>query len=224
MNRYNNQISIPADGIRLAGVLTIPADARAIIVFAHGSGSSRLSPRNMQVTGYLQAHHFGTLLFDLLTPEEDEHYRNRFAIELLKGRLIAATQWLSQIPAARDCVVAYFGASTGAAAALKAAADLRHVFAVVSRGGRPDMAMQELPYVKAPVLLIVGSEDEQVLSLNRVAYNELGGEKRLEIIPGAGHLFSEPGKLAAVATMAVSWFAQHQPPVASDQPLIDGHV
>lgn len=211
MNSDYHLVSIPVDGIRLVGELTIPPGARAIIIFAHGSGSSRLSSRNREVANYLQENHFGTLLFDLLTPEEDQHYRNRFAIELLKERLIAATLWLTHQPAGRGFALAYFGASTGAAAALKAAAELPGVFAVVSRGGRPDMAMQELPLVKAPTLLLVGGNDETILQLNQTAYRELNCPKKLTIIPDAGHLFEEPGKLSEVAVAATFWFNTYMP-------------
>jgi len=151
------------------------------------------------------------LLFDLLTPEEDQQYRNRFAIERLEERLMAATRWLTRVPEVRDLPVAYFGASTGAAAALKAAAHLRDVFAVVSRGGRPDLAIQELPLVQAATLLIVGGEDETVLELNRAAYEELKCQKKIEIIPGAGHLFEEAGELEAVARLASAWFQKNMP-------------
>ncbi|MGN6180974.1 MAG: dienelactone hydrolase family protein [Mucilaginibacter sp.] len=212
---YHNQVSIPMDGIRLPGELTIPDDARAIIIFSHGSGSSRHSPRNQEVAKYLQNNHFGTLLFDLLTREEDLHYRNRFAIELLKERLILTTRWLARIPAAKDRAIAYFGASTGAASALKAAAELPEIFAVVSRGGRPDLAMHELAKVKAATLLIVGEMDKTVLQLNRSAYQELSCKKKLEIIPGAGHLFEEPGKLTAVAGLAAAWFEKYVPVISN---------
>lgn len=209
--RYHNQVSIPADSIRLKGELCIPLSARAIIIFSHGSGSSHLSPRNRQVAQYLQEQNFGTLLFDLLSPEEDEYYRNRFAINLLKERLIDATRWLKQLPAAKNTAIAYFGASTGAAAALAAAAELPEIFAVVSRGGRPDLAMNDLHGVKASVLLMVGSNDVQVIQLNQMAYKALKCQKRLEIIEGAGHLFEEPGKLTAVAGLAADWFRKHIP-------------
>lgn len=214
--KYNNHVLIPANGIWLKGELFIPADARSIIIFSHGSGSSRLSPRNQQVAAYLQQKKFGTLLFDLLTPEEDRNYRNRFAVELLKERLIEATRWLQGLPVARNMNVAYFGASTGAASALKAAAWQPGIFAVVSRGGRPDLAMQELAEVKAPTLLVVGSEDVQVLYLNRLAYQQLRCEKKLKIITGASHLFDEPGKLEEVAELAADWFRQFMPVTSSE--------
>jgi putative phosphoribosyl transferase len=155
--KYQNEVSIPADGVRLKGELFIPKSAKAILIFSHGSGSSRFSKRNQHVATYLQGHGFGTLLFDLLTAEEDKNYYNRFAIDLLKERLVAATIWLKKLPAAKNINIGYFGASTGAASALKAAARLPEIFAVVCRGGRPDLAMEDLPSVQSPTLLIVGS-------------------------------------------------------------------
>lgn len=211
--KYQNQVSIPADGVRLRGDLYIPENAKAIIIFSHGSGSSRLSKRNLQVADYLHRHAFGTLLFDLLTPEEDQNYYNRFAIDLLKERLIAATVWLEKLPAAKNHHLAYFGASTGAASALKAAASLPEIFAVVCRGGRPDLAMDDLNSLQAPTLLIVGKLDSQVLELNQEAYQKMKCEKHLEILDGATHLFEEPGKLEKVAEMAAGWFNEHVPAI-----------
>ena len=210
---YHNEVSIPVDGVKLKGELFIPKNARAVIIFSHGSGSSRFSKRNQQVAAYLQEHGFGTLLFDLLTPEEDQNYYNRFAIDLLKERLEAATLWLKRAPAARELSLGYFGASTGAASALKAAAKLKEIFAVVSRGGRSDLAMEDLPVVEAPTLVIVGSLDPQVLELNREAYDELQCEKHLEIVEGASHLFEEPGKLEKVGQLAAEWFKDHIPAI-----------
>lgn len=208
---YHNEVSIPTDSIRLKGELSIPAGAKGIIIFSHGSGSSRLSPRNRQTANFLQQNGFGTLLFDLLTPDEEQDYRNRFAIDLLKERLIDATSWLEHLSAAQMLPVAYFGASTGAASALKAAAKLPQIYAVVSRGGRPDLAMPELSEVKAPTLLIVGSLDKEVLKLNQQAYNELRCTKQLEVVEGATHLFEEPGKMDEVAILATKWFWQYIP-------------
>ncbi|MGN6395608.1 MAG: dienelactone hydrolase family protein [Mucilaginibacter sp.] len=208
---FHNKVTIPVDGIHLAGDLMVPHEARAVVVFAHGSGSSRLSPRNQQVARQLQENNFATLLFDLLTPEEDKYYRNRFAINLLTERLVAATRWLEGLPAVKHLRIAYFGASTGAAAALKAAAELPEIFAVVSRGGRADLAMPDLSGVKAPTLLIVGGNDTSVEQLNRAALRELGGVKKLEIVPGASHLFEEPGKLTIVAALATEWFKSYLP-------------
>jgi putative phosphoribosyl transferase len=210
---YQSEVNIPVGNVWLKGELRVPENAKAIIIFSHGSGSSRFSKRNQHVAGYLQEHGFGTFLFDLLTSKEDQYYYNRFAIDLLKERLEAATTWLERMPAAKDRSIGYFGASTGAASALKAAADLRQVFAVVSRGGRPDLAMEELPYVEAPTLLIVGSLDPQVLDFNEQAYEKLQCEKLLEIVEGATHLFEEQGKLEKVGELAAEWFRNHIPAV-----------
>lgn len=211
--RYNNEVSIPVGEIRLKGVLCIPEECMGIVIFSHGSGSSRLSKRNQYVASYLQKNGFGTLLFDLLTPEEDLYYINRFEIEMLHERLIAATKWLQKHPSARDLSLGYFGASTGAASALKAAAKLPDIFAVVSRGGRPDLAMDDLHDVKVACLFIVGSLDSEVLSLNQKAYDKLNCEKRIEVVDGASHLFEEEGKLEQVAELASSWFKSHIPAV-----------
>jgi len=211
--KYQNEVSIPADGVRLKGELFIPQNAKAIIIFSHGSGSSRFSKRNQHVAAYLQGHGFGTLLFDLLTPEEDKNYYNRFAIDLLKERLVAATLWLEKLSAAKNINIGYFGASTGAASALKAAAGLPEVFAVVCRGGRPDLALEDLPSIQVPTLLIVGSLDPQVLEFNQQAYKELECEKHLEVVEGATHLFEEPGTLEKVGELAVEWFKNHVPAI-----------
>jgi len=209
--RYENEVVISIDGLRLMGNLLVPDGAKAIIIFSHGSGSSRFSKRNQEVAKQLQQHRFGTLLLDLLTPDEDKDYQNRFDIELLKERLIAVTEWLKRLPATKGTIIGYFGASTGAASALKAAANLPDIFAVVSRGGRPDLAMEDLPQVTAPTLLIVGSLDQQVLKLNQEAYQKLQCEKHLEIVGGASHLFEEPGKLEKVGELALGWFTDHIP-------------
>jgi dienelactone hydrolase len=211
--RYNNEVSIPVGEIRLKGVLCIPEECMGIVIFSHGSGSSRLSKRNQYVAGYLQKNGFGTLLFDLLTPEEDLYYINRFEIEMLHERLVSATKWLQKHPSARDLSIGYFGASTGAASALKAAAKQPDIFAVVSRGGRPDLAMEDLPDVKVACLFIVGSLDSEVLSLNRKAFEKLNCEKQIEVVDGASHLFEEEGKLELVAELASSWFKSHIPAV-----------
>ena len=209
--RYNNEVSIPVGEIRLKGILSIPEDCLGIVLFSHGSGSSRLSKRNQYVAEILQKKGFGTLLFDLLTPEEDLYYLNRFEIDMLHERLMAATKWLQKHPSARDLGMAYFGASTGAASALLAAAKLPEVFAVVSRGGRPDLAMDAIPDIKVPCLFVVGSLDTEVLSLNQKAFDKLSGEKHLEVVEGASHLFEEEGKLQQVAELASSWFKSHLP-------------
>lgn len=205
-------VQIPSVGI--VGDLTVPASSQGVIIFAHGSGSSRFSTRNQFVARLLQEANLSTLLLDLLTPEEEKvdlRTRHlRFDIELLANRLIQATTWVSGNDIIRDIPIGYFGASTGAAAALIAAAQLpESVRAVVSRGGRPDLAGTFLPKVKAPTLLIVGGEDGPVITLNKRALNDLRGTKQLEIVPGATHLFEEPGALEAVARLAVGWFGQH---------------
>jgi dienelactone hydrolase len=181
-----------------------------MVLFAHGSGSSRHSPRNNYVARELRAVGLGALLIDLLTEEEDRIYQTRFDIDLLTRRLLAATEWLKEQPQTRGLNIGYFGASTGAAAALKAAATLGPAIdAVVSRGGRPDLAEPDLENVQAPTLLIVGGYDDVVIELNRSAYEKLKGKKELVIVPGATHLFEEPGKLEAVAGLAASWFKQY---------------
>lgn len=207
------EVSIVADSVVLPGTLALPENAPGIVIFAHGSGSSRFSPRNRYVAEVLQKAGIGTLLFDLLTREEDLVYENRFNIELITERLVQATEWLDRQPEAQGLAFGYFGASTGAAAALKAAACLGpRLKAVVSRGGRPDLAMEVLDRVECPTLLIVGGLDEPVLSLNRRALEKLKGVKHLEIIPGATHLFEEPGALEQVAETAASWFKKHLAP------------
>lgn len=202
-------VYIPSEAGLLQGELDVPADARGIVLFAHGSGSSRFSRRNRQVAEYLQSEGLATLLFDLLTETEDLQYPNRFDIPLLARRLLSATQWVQQEPRARGLALGYFGASTGAAAALQAAAQLPEVRAVVSRGGRPDLAMVHLAQVRAPTLLIVGGNDDTVLRLNREALAHLQIPKALEVVPGASHLFEEPGALEAVARHAADWFLQY---------------
>lgn len=203
-------IEIPLGPVTLQGNLALPSDARALVVFSHGSGSSRLSPRNRFVAEVVRRHGLGTLLFDLLTPEEDEVYATRFDIDLLTERLMAVTRWLGGNPETAELALGYFGSSTGAASALRAAAQLgERIGAVVSRGGRPDLALEVLPQVKAPTLLIVGGQDTEVLGLNRKAYARLAGEKRLSVVPGATHLFEEPGALEEAADLAAVWFAEH---------------
>lgn len=201
-------VTIPADGRSLEGTLALPPDARGLVLFAHGSGSSRLSPRNNYVAQVLQGGGVGTLLFDLLSVEEDRDYANRFAIGLLAERLVAATRWVRQ--EAEGLPLGYFGASTGAAAALRAAAQLGDdIKALVSRGGRPDLTGPSISQVTAPTLLIVGGFDEVVIAMNEKAYAELRAEKQMVIIPGATHLFEEPGTLEEVARLALAWFQRH---------------
>ena len=212
--RETNALTIPVGRVRLNGDLTIPANAQGVVLFAHGSGSSRLSPRNRYVAGMLQESGMATLLFDLLTPDEEkEDYFTghlRFDIGLLAERLGMITRWFREENQQRDCELGYFGASTGAAAALISAAELEdHIQAVVSRGGRPDLAGDALARVKASTLFIVGSEDHVVIELNKQAYNELRCEKELKIIPGATHLFEERGALEQVARLASDWFLNH---------------
>lgn len=188
-------------------LLGTPEGADAIVVFAHGSGSSRFSPRNALVARTLRDSGLATLMFDLLTEDEDRVYENRFDIDLLAQRLLGATEWLKQQPRLRNMAIGYFGASTGAAAALKAAAVLGpSIRAVVSRGGRPDLAGAELPAVQAATLLVVGGNDDIVIELNKEAYAKLLATKELRIIPGASHLFEEPGTLEEVARLATGWF------------------
>ncbi|MBI1175728.1 MAG: alpha/beta hydrolase [Sideroxydans sp.] len=204
-------VNIPADSASLEGELTLPGGANGVVLFAHGSGSSRFSPRNGYVASVLQQAGIGTLLFDLLTREEDRDYGTRFDIALLTRRLLAASNWVNHHPATQLLGLGYFGASTGAAAALQAAAEMGNkVSAVVSRGGRPDLAgATALGKVTAPTLLIVGGDDNVVIMLNQDAYAQLGCEKELVIIPGATHLFEEPGTLEQAAQAAAAWFADH---------------
>ena len=205
-------VKIPAGGAMLEGDLTVPPHAAGVVIFAHGSGSSRHSPRNRRVASALNRSGLATLLFDLLTRNEeaiDERTAQlRFDIALLARRLRQATEWLITQREMEKLRIGYFGASTGAAAALVAAAELP-ISAVVSRGGRPDLAGPSLAKVKAPTLLIVGGEDTHVIALNRKAMEQLSCEKRLEIVPGATHLFEEPGTLEEVAILARKWFLQH---------------
>lgn len=207
-------VNITVGRIILEGSLCVPDGASGVVLFAHGSGSSRLSPRNRFVARELRKTGLATLLFDLLTKEEEEidvHTAQlRFNIKLLTSRLTGATDWIKQGPDTSHLRVGYFGASTGAAAALVAAAERPDVVrAVVSRGGRPDLAGEALSRVKAPTLLIVGGNDIPVIDLNREAMRQLGAEKKLEIVPGATHLFEEPGALEEVARLAADWFLKY---------------
>jgi dienelactone hydrolase len=211
---HEHIVRVPVGPVGLDGILRVPQGARAVVLFAHGSGSGRHSPRNRHVAELLNEAEIATLLVDLLTPEEEaidsRTAHLRFDIELLAQRLAGATDWLAQRPDARHLAIGYFGASTGAAAALVAAARRVDVIdAVVSRGGRPDLAGPALPHVRAPTLLIVGGNDVQVLQLNRIALAELRCEKQLVIVPGATHLFEEPGALDEVARLACRWFQRH---------------
>lgn len=206
-------VRIPVRQTTLPGVLTLPPQARGLVLFAHGSGSSRLSPRNRRVAGRLLESGLGTLLFDLLTREEEAEDADtgflRFDLPLLADRLAHAARWAEAQPWASGLRLGYFGASTGAGAALMAAAEDPKVAAVVSRGGRPDLAGDALPKVKAPTLLIVGGLDEHVLMLNRRALARLTCPCELKVVPCASHLFEEPGTLEDVAELAAAWFEKH---------------
>ncbi|MBT8308435.1 MAG: dienelactone hydrolase family protein [Maribacter sp.] len=207
INVLNSSVDIKLDGLVLKGILTIPEKATGMVIFSHGSGSSRLSPRNNYVAKVLNENGLATLLFDLLTEEEDLIYENRFNIDVITMRLIDVTQWVQSQKESKEMTIGYFGASTGAASALRAAAFFgEDIKAVVSRGGRPDLAMQELNKVTAATLLIVGGWDGQVIKLNEKAYQNLNCERKLEIVPEASHLFEEPGKLVQVALIASTWF------------------
>lgn len=201
-------VVIPSGSVRLEGALAVPKGSKGIVLFAHGSGSSRHSPRNNYVAGFLRNAGLATLLMDLLTRDEDITYETRFDIGLLSKRLEDATAWLLEEEKTGKLKIGYFGASTGAAAALKASVKAGpQVSAIVSRGGRPDLAMDVLHKVKAPTLLIVGGNDDVVIELNRQAYDSLlNARKELVIVPGAGHLFEEPGTLEQVAEHAAQWF------------------
>ena len=206
-------VRTPAGGVTVEGMLDIPDAAVGLVLFAHGSGSSRHSPRNNYVAGVLRAAGVGTLLMDLLTPEEDRDYAQRFDIGLLTGRLLEAARWVARQDATKSLPLGFFGASTGAAAALDAAAVLGdRIRAVVSRGGRPDLASEQaLLNVRAPTLLLVGGYDDGVIDLNQLAYDQLRCEKEMVIVPGATHLFEEPGTLEDVARQAADWFVRHLP-------------
>jgi len=205
-------VHIPVDGVTLEGALAIPVNATGLVLFVHGSGSSRFSPRNNFVARELRNAGLGTLLIDLLTRTEDQDYERRFDIPLLTQRVLRVTDWLQSQPQTMNLTLGYFGASTGAAAALQAAAKPGNMaYAVVSRGGRPDLAgALALGQVRCPVLLIVGGEDDVVVELNQQAGALLTCPRELVIVPGATHLFEEPGTLEQVATLAAAWFARHQ--------------
>lgn len=202
-----SDIDIPLSSVTLKGDLALPENAIGIVVFSHGSGSSRFSPRNKMVAELIQQQNIGTFLFDLLTEEEDQIYENRFDIDLLTNRLIETTEWLMANEITEDTPIGYFGASTGAASALKAAAYFKKsIKAVVSRGGRPDLVINELSLVTAPTLLIVGGLDIPVIRMNKMAFAQLGSVKEIKIIPDATHLFEEPEKLSEVADLAITWY------------------
>lgn len=210
LNRFEKEVVItdPDDEIALNGIVAMPTGAKAVIIFAHGSGSGRFSPRNNFVARVLQEAHLGTLLMDLLSEEESLDRSNVFNIALLAERLTMAKHWLTTMQEVQnDYKIGYFGASTGAGAALVAAAeDPGNIFAIVSRGGRPDLAHEHLENVQAPTLLIVGGNDEVVIDLNGEALSQLNCKKEIKIVPGATHLFEEPGTLEQVANLARDWF------------------
>jgi dienelactone hydrolase len=219
-DREESSVKVSTGLVVLEGNLGIPDGARGIVLFAHGSGSGRHSPRNRYVARRLRQANLATLLIDLLTAEEEtidlQTRQHRFDIKLLAGRLVGATDWLTQNPDTRNLRVGYFGASTGAGAALVAAVECPElVAAVVSRGGRPDLAGQALPRVAAPTLLIVGENDLPVIGMNREALEQLRTEKELQIVPGATHLFEEPGTLEEVARLAAEWFVRYLNPDTS---------
>jgi putative phosphoribosyl transferase len=214
MIHQQTDMKIPVGDVVVEGTLTLPPGARGVVLFAHGSGSSRFSPRNQYVAKEFNKAKIGTLLFDLLTQEEEEEdivtAEYRFNIALLAERLIGATEWLRNDFLTKNLAFGYFGASTGAAAALIAAAKLQNdIVAVVSRGGRPDLAGDYLYNVLAPTLLLVGGLDMEVIELNRLAMDQMTNEKKLVIVPGATHLFEEPGKLEEVAKFSVDWFLRY---------------
>jgi dienelactone hydrolase len=209
-----NSVRIPVDKTTIGGNLVMPPHAKGVVLFAHGSGSGRFSPRNRYVAKVLNQAGIATLLIDLLTKQEEEEDLQtgqfKFDINLLAQRLIGATEWLRKNPRTKNLALGYFGASTGAAAALIAAAKVpEEVEAVVSRGGRPDLALDFIPTVKAPTLFIVGGNDLVVIDLNKKAKKSLSAEKKLEIVAGASHLFEEPGKLEEVAKLATNWFSKY---------------
>ena len=213
----SREVSIPSKGTILLGTLAVPAEPIGVVAFAHGSGSSRSSPRNMQVAAGLNEAGLATLLFDLLTVDEELDRRNVFDVSLLATRLVAATSWLEAEPELYGLPVGYFGASTGAAAALWAAAECPQAAAVVSRGGRPDLAAERLDRVHAPTLLIVGGLDEVVLELNRSALELLPGHAELRVVAGATHLFEERGALDEVTHLARDWFVRYLPEAGDDR-------
>lgn len=225
------EVTIATDGIELKADVNLPTEATGLVIFAHGSGSSRHSPRNRYIARALRDAGLGTLLVDLLTPEEDEQQRwsqhLRFDVALLARRLNGCASWVKRMAATRPLSLGYFGASTGAAAALiAAAAHPRGVNAIVSRGGRPDLAGPALPHVKAPTLLIVGSQDRAVLDLNQNALEAMNAPAEMRLIPGASHLFPEPGALEQVSQKTVEWFARflNAPQLEVVEPPLEAHA
>lgn len=207
---FKKDILFSIGKVELEGNLMIPQDSKSLVIFSHGSGSSRFSSRNNFVANELQKQNISTFLFDLLTKKEDEIYANRFNIDLLTERLILVTKYMATLPQCADLKIGLFGASTGAASALRTAAKLPEIInAIVSRGGRPDLAIDIAPIIKAPTLLIVGELDYDVLELNKKVYNVLTCDKKLEVVPGATHLFEEPGTLNQASKYATDWFNLH---------------
>ncbi len=207
---YHNEVSIPLDEITLNGILFIPFKVNGIIIFCLGSGSSRFSKRNQEIASYFQEKNFGTLLFDLLTLEEDKNFKNRFNIDLLADRLVGSTRWLQHFPAADECCLGYFSVSTEAAAAVSASNQIPEIQALVMLNGRPELASKnELKNLKTPTLMIVGNLDKNNLDLNTQTFQMLEGEKELQIIEGASHLFEEDGKLQMVKELSSNWFLKH---------------
>ncbi len=205
----SSEVMVSSENLALPGFVDVPANAKGIVIFAHGSGSSRMSPRNRTVARALNQSGIATLLFDLLMPEEEFDRGNVFDIPLLSTRLVLATRWVRDQPELTALPIGYFGASTGAGAALMAATEVPdEIAAIVSRGGRPDLAGEALRRVVAPTLLIVGGSDSQVIVLNTQAYDLLQCERRLEIVPGATHLFEEPGTMQVVTRLAIDWFSR----------------
>jgi len=211
LDGFNENLAVEIGPQHLPALLGLPDDAHGLVIFAHGSGSDRFSPRNNYVAEQLRHAGLGTLLLDLLTPTEDRDRHNAFDIELLAQRLVLANEWAGADPRTRHLSIGYFGANTGAAAALIASIGIpnRNVSAIVSRGGRPDLAATILPEVQAPTLLLVGGDDDGVLELNQAAYAALHATKQLIVVPGAGHLFEEPGALDVVVAYAIQWFGMH---------------
>lgn len=214
VNKLQRNIEIPSEAGRLQGILTIPENAKAIIVFAHGSGSGRHSPRNQSVARSINEGHLATLLLDLLTPEEEEidlvTRHLRFDVQLLARRLEEASHYLESEKETKSLKIGYFGSSTGAAAALIASASQgKKIYAIVSRGGRPDLAEKALSKVCSPTLLIVGGHDFGVIELNQQAFNQIQAQKKLALVPGATHLFEEPGALEIVSKLARDWFLMY---------------
>ncbi|HLG03991.1 MAG TPA: alpha/beta hydrolase [Bacteroidia bacterium] len=214
---FTKQLKIVLEEVALPADINVPENSSGLVIFSHGSGSSRLSKRNLQVAEVLWKKNIGTILFDLLTEEEDLVYENRFDIPLITDRLVHVTDWAMGQEFSKNLSIGYFGASTGAASALRAAAKLKtKIKAVVSRGGRPDLAMGDLEKVTASVLLIIGSLDEPVIGLNKLAYDHLNTVKKMEIVEGATHLFGEPGKLEEVSDLAAEWFSKYLIPATTD--------